>query len=161
LLHKSHHAGGSGRSAGLERMIENERAPSTADDEAAWLKRIAEIDLKQHLLDLRPDGDITPEQCRARSADLKDVRVAAQDQLETSRSCLSRLKDLERGKGALISQYASLVPVGLDKLLPADKNKVYGMMHLRVFAHPDDALIAEWGCNISPLPPGNYRTWDR
>src|SRR5215211_5553154 len=49
----------------------------------------------------------------------------------------------------------------LDKLLPADKNKIYGMMHLRVFAHPDDTLIAEWGCNISPLPPGNYRTRDR
>jgi hypothetical protein len=25
-------------------------------------------------------------------------------------------------------------------------------MHLRGFAHPDDPLIAEWGCNVSPLP---------
>ena len=32
---------------GLERMIENERAPFTAEDEATWLKRIAEIDLNQ------------------------------------------------------------------------------------------------------------------
>jgi hypothetical protein len=143
-------------------MIEHERAPSTAEDEALWLKRVAEIDLKQErLLDLRLDGDITPEQFRARSAELKDARVAAQDQLEASRSRLSRLKDLERGKDTLISHYASLVPVGLDELPPADKSKVYEMMHLRVFAHPDDTLIAEWGCNISPLPLDSSRTRDR
>jgi hypothetical protein len=46
---------------GLERMIENERAPFTAEDEALWLKRIAELDLKhERLLDLRLDGDIAP-----------------------------------------------------------------------------------------------------
>jgi hypothetical protein len=32
---------------GLERMIENERVPSKAEDEALWLKRTAEIDLEQ------------------------------------------------------------------------------------------------------------------
>jgi hypothetical protein len=147
---------------GLERRIEHERAPSTAEDEALWHKRIAEIDLKQErLLDLRLDGDITPEQFRARSADLKDARVAAQDQLEASHSRLSRLKDLERGKAALVSHYTSLVPVGLDELSPADKSKVYEMMQLRVFAHPDDTLIAEWGCNISPLPLDSSRTRGR
>jgi site-specific DNA recombinase len=147
---------------GLERMIENERAPSTAEDEALWLKRIDEIDLKhERLLDLRLDGDITPEQFRARSTELKDARVAAQDQLEASRSRLSRLKDLERSKDTLVSHYASLAPVGLDDLHPADKNKVYEMMHLRVFAHPEDTLIAEWGCNVSPLPLDSSRTGGR
>src|SRR5829696_6734896 len=140
---------------GLEKMIENECGPSATEDEAPWLKRIAEIDFKQErLLDLRLGGDITPEQFRAKSAELKSARAAAQDQLEASRSRLSRLKDLERGKDALVSHYASLVPVALNELPPADKNKVYEMMHLRVFAHPDDTLIAEWGCNVSPLPPG-------
>jgi hypothetical protein len=47
----------------------------------------------------------------------------------------------------------------LDKLLPADKNKIYGMMHLRVFAHPDDTLIAEWGCNTSPLPQREFQKY--
>src|SRR5215212_809366 len=147
---------------GLEKMIEKERATSTEEDEASWLRRIAEIGLKQErLLDLRLDGDITPEQYRARSAELKDARIATQDQLEASRSRLSRLKDLERSKDALVSHYASLVPVGLDELSSADKNKVYEMMHLRVFACPDDTLIADWGCNVSPLPPGSYRTRGR
>ena len=110
------------------------------------------------LLDLRLDGDITPEKFRSRSTELKDVRVAAQDQLEASRS---RLKDLERSKDALASHYASLIPVGLDELPPAAKSKIYEMMHLRVTAHPDDTLIAEWGCNVSPLLPGSFRTLDR
>jgi hypothetical protein len=69
--------------------------------------------------------------------------------------------DLERSKGTLVSHYASLVPVGLDELPPADRNMVYEMMHLRVFAHPDDTLIAEWGCNDEPLPPGSCRTRGR
>jgi Recombinase zinc beta ribbon domain len=147
---------------GLERMIKNERAPSAVEDEAPWLRRIAEIDLKQgRLLDLRLDGDITPEQFRARSAELKGARDAAQDQLEAARSRLSRLKDLERSKDALVSHYAALVPKGLDELSPAEKNQIYNMMNLRVFARPDSTLIADWGCNISPLPPGSSHTPDR
>jgi hypothetical protein len=126
-----------------------------------WLKRIAEIDLKlERLLDLRLDGDITPEQFRARSKELKDARVAAQDQLEASRSRLSRLKDLERSKDSLVSHYASLVPVG-NELRPADRNKVCEMIHVRVFAHSDDTLIVEWGCNVSPLPLDSSRTRGR
>jgi hypothetical protein len=147
---------------GLERMTENERAPSTAEDEASWLRRIAEIDLKQErLLDLRLAGGVTPEQFRARSTELKDSRAAAQDQLEAACSRLSRLKDLERSKDALVSHYATLVPQGLDELSPAERNQVYNMMNLRVFARPDDTLIADWGCNVSPLPPGNCRTRGR
>jgi hypothetical protein len=34
-------------SVGLERMIENERVPSKAQDEALWLERTAEIDLER------------------------------------------------------------------------------------------------------------------
>ena len=147
---------------GLERMIENERKPSTVEDEASWLRRIAEIDVKhERLLDLRLGGDITPEQFRARSTELKDARVAVEDQLETARSRLSRLKDIERSIDSLVSYYASLVPQGLAGLSSEEKNRVYKTMRLRVFAHRDDTLIADWGCNVSPLPPGNSRTQGR
>ena len=51
---------------GLERVIESERGPSSGEYEASWLGRISEIDAKQErLLDLRLDGNITPEQFRA------------------------------------------------------------------------------------------------
>jgi hypothetical protein len=66
------------------------------------------------------------------------------------------LKDLERGKDALISHYAALAPQGLDELHPLERNQVYNMMNLRVFARPDDTLIDDWGCNVSPLPPSSY-----
>ena len=46
-------------------MLENEREPAAGEDETSWLKRIAEINVKQErLLDLRLDGDITAKQFR-------------------------------------------------------------------------------------------------
>jgi hypothetical protein len=138
---------------GLDRMIESERRPSSAEDEASWLGRISEIDAKQErLLDLRLDGDITPERFRARSARLGEARGAAEDQLAAARSRLSRLKDIERGKDAVVSHYASLVPQGLADLPSEERNRVYKTMRLRVFAHRDGTLIADWGCNDAPLP---------
>ncbi len=134
-------------------MLENERQPSTAEDETPWLKRIADIDLKQErLLDLRLDGDITTEQFRAKSAELEVARAAAEDQLEAARSHLARLEDIERSKEELISHYASLVPQALSELSSEEKNRIYKMMHLQVLAQRDGTLIADWGCNVLPQP---------
>jgi hypothetical protein len=30
--------------------------------------------------------------------------------------------------------------------------------HGRVFAHPDDTLIAEWACDVSPLPRWSFES---
>jgi len=56
---------------------------------------------------------------------------------------LSRLKDLERSKDALVSHCASPVTLGVNELSPADKSRVYEMLNLRVLAHPDDTIIAD------------------
>ena len=147
---------------GLEKMLENERQPSTGEDEVSWLKRIAETDVRQErLLELHLDGAITSEQFRVKSAELREARAAAEGQLEAARSRLSRLEDMERGKDALISHYASLVPQGLAELSPDEKNRVYRMMRLRVFADREGALTADWGCNVLPTPPGSGRTRGR
>ena len=70
-------------------MIEKERKPSVVEDEASWLRRLAEIDVKrERLLDLRLDRDITLEQFRVRSTELKDARRAVEGQLEAARSRL-------------------------------------------------------------------------
>ena len=144
---------------GLERMLENEREPSAGEDEASWLQRIAEINVKQErLLDLHLEGDITAEQFRSKSEELQEARVAAEGQLEAARSRLSRLRDIERSKDTILSHYASLVPQGLIGLSSEERNRVYRMMHLRVLAHRDDTLIADWGCNGEPPPPGGCRT---
>jgi hypothetical protein len=58
-------------------MLENKRQPSTAEDETPWLKRIAEIDVKQErLLDLHLERDITTEQFRAKRSELEVARAA-------------------------------------------------------------------------------------
>jgi hypothetical protein len=147
---------------GLDKMLENERQPAVGEDDTSWLKRIAEIDLKQErLLDLHLDGDITTEQFRTKSAELEEARVAAEDQLEAARSRLARLKDIEQSKDALISHYASLVPQVLPGLSSEEKNQIYKTMRLRVLAKRDGTLIADWGCNVLPLPPGSCRTRGR
>ncbi len=64
-------------------------------------------------------------------------------QPEVARSRLSRLRDIERGKYALISHYASLVPQRRPP--PGVRNRVYETMCLRVFARRDDILIAGRG----------------
>jgi len=126
---------------------------SAAADEAAWFKRLAEINVKQErLLDLHLDGDVTTEQFRAKSTKLEEARVAAEDQLEAARSRLERLKDMEHSKDALISHYASLVPQGLAELSPEKKNRIYKMMRLHVFADREGTLTVEWGCNVLTTP---------
>jgi hypothetical protein len=147
---------------GLEKMLENERQPPMGEDKNSWLKRLAEIDLKQkRLLDLHLDGDITTEQFRAKSIELEEARSTVEGQLEAARSRFARLKDIERSKDALISHYTSLVPQELTELSPEEKNQIYKIMRLHVLAQRDGALIADWGCNVWPLPPGDCRTVGR
>ena len=144
---------------GLEKMLENERQPSAGEDDASWLRRITELDLKQErLLDLHLDGDITTEQFRTKGAELEEARAAAEGQLEAARSHLVRLKDIERSKDPLISHYASLMPQALSELSSEEKNRIYKMMHLQILAQRDGTLIADWGCNVLPQPPGSCRT---
>jgi hypothetical protein len=82
---------------------------------------------------------------------LREARVGSGGaQLEVARSRLSRLKDIERGKDALVSHYAALVPQGLADLSSEERNRVYKTKRLRVFAHRDGTLIADWGCNDVP-----------
>ena len=68
-----------------------------------------------------------------------------------------RLKDIERSKDALISHYASLVPQALSELSSEEKNRIYKMMHLQILAQRDGTLIADWGCNVLPQPPGSFK----
>ena len=72
-----------------------------------------------------------------------------------------RIKDIECSKDALISHYASLVPQGLAELCSEERNRIYKMMRLHVFADCEGALTAEWGCNVLTTPPDSCRTRGR
>ena len=86
-----------------------------------------------------------PEQCRSGSAELKDPRVAAQDWLESARSHLFRLEDIERGKEALVSNHPSLVSENSEKLDEFSGRENQGLL--------DDALAGPDTFQTMPLPP--------
>ena len=112
-------------------------------------------------MNLHLDGDITAAQFRAKSAELSQARVAAEGQLEVACSRLARLEDLRCSRDELVSHYASLVPSRLQELTPEDRRQVYKMMSLRILAHPDDTLMADWGCNDASTPLDSCRTQGR
>lgn len=91
-------------------------------------------------------------QFRSKTAELKEARATLESQLEAARSRLARLKDIKQDKDALISHYASLMPQRLTELPPEERNRIYKMMRLSVFADHDGALTADWGCNVSSTP---------
>ncbi len=80
---------------------------------------------------------------------MREARAAAEGRLEAARFRLSRLRDIERGKDAVLSHYISLVPQGLAEISSEERNRVYRMMCLRVLAQRDDTLIVDCGCNVS------------
>jgi hypothetical protein len=107
------------------------------------------------------DGGITTVQFRAKSAELTEARAAVESQIEAARSRLARLEEIERGKDALISHYASLMPQGLTDLSSEERNRVYKMMRLHVLADREGGLTAEWGCNVLTTPLGKCRIQGR
>ena len=131
---------------------------SAEEEEASWLKRVSEVERKEErLLDLRLEGNISTEQFHAKRAALQEAKEIAKTGLEARRSRRSRLEDFERDKEALLEYYARLVPEDLDGLTPQQRRALYRMMRLTVYASPDGSLIAEWGCNALPTPPGSSR----
>lgn len=81
-------------------------------------------------------------QFRAKSEELNEARVAAEDRLEAVHTRFSSRMDIERSKEVLVSHYSSLVPTGLRQLSSEERRRVYKRMRLRVFAHRDGTLIA-------------------
>jgi hypothetical protein len=131
---------------------------SAEEEEAFWLKRVSEVERKEErLLDLRLEGNISTEQFHAKRAALQETKEIAKTGLEARRSRRSRLEDFERDKEALLEYHARLVPEDVDGLTPRIKADSHLMMHLTVYTSPDGSLIAEWGCNALPTPPGSSR----
>jgi len=145
--------------AGLEKMQENEaRTDGASAEEASWLKRLSEIERKEErLLDLRPEGDITAEQFRARSGALRENGEAATAGVKAARARRSRREDFERDKEALLEYHARLVPEDFDGLAPEQRRTLYRMMRLKAAVRDGALTTADWGCNDEPTLPGGVR----
>ena len=130
--------------AGLDEMIEAERAEMRGDPEAEaliWLGRIAALDSKRsRYQDMAAEGHITFEELGAKLGELAADRATAERELEDLNARRSRLEDLERDKETLLEDYASMVPDALDELAGEERHQVYRMLRLQVFVSPDGDL---------------------
>jgi site-specific DNA recombinase len=130
--------------AGLEEMIEAERAGMRGDPEEealAWLDKIAALDSKRsRYQDIAAAGHITFEELGAKLRELAADRTTAERELEDLNLRRSRLEDLERDKATLLKEYAGMVPAALDELTGEERHQIYRMLRLQVFVSPDGDL---------------------
>jgi len=130
--------------AGLDEMIEEERAGMRGDPETealAWLDKIAALDSKRsRYQDMAAEGHITFEELGAKLRELAADRTTAERELEDLNLRRSRLEDLERDKEILLKEYAGMVPGALDELTGEERHQIYRMLRLQVFVSPDGDL---------------------
>ena len=125
--------------AGLEEMIEQERAGSRGDPQreiALWLEKAAEVERKRSgFQDMAAEGLITLDELRAKLAGLDETRKAAENEIGLLRGRLERVEDLERSRDTLLDEYAKLIPDALQELDPEERRQVYAMLRLRIAVH--------------------------
>jgi site-specific DNA recombinase len=130
--------------AGLDEMIEKERAEMRGDPEAQallWLGRITTLDSKRsRYQDMAAEGLITFDELGAKLRELAADRATAERELEDLNLRCSRLEDLERDKEILLQDYASMVPEALDELMGEERHQVYRMLRLQVHVSPEGDL---------------------
>jgi hypothetical protein len=130
--------------AGLDEMIEAERAGMRGDPEAeamTWLGRLAALDSKRsRYQDMAAEGHITFEELGAKLRGLEEERAVAELELEDLNMRRSRLEELERDKDTLLKEYAGMIPEALDELIGEERHQVYRMLRLKVYVYPDGSL---------------------
>ena len=130
--------------AGLDEMIDAERAGMRGDPEAealTWLGRITALDSKRsRYQDMAAEGHITFDELGAKLQALEADRATAERELEDLNLRRSRLEDLERDKETLLEDYAGMVPGALDELAGEERHQVYRMLLLQVRVSPNGDL---------------------
>ena len=133
--------------AGLDAMIEAERAAGRGDPEAeaaVWLGRLAALGRKRaRFQDMAAEGHMTFEELGERLREVDAGRLAAERELTEVEGRRSRIEELERDRDALLEHYSSMVPEALEELTGEERHQVYRMLRLRVHLHRDGALDVE------------------
>jgi site-specific DNA recombinase len=160
--------------AGLDEMIESERAGMRGDPEAeamTWLGRLAALDAKRsRYQDMAAEGHITFDELGAKLRVFGEHRATAERELEELNLRRSRLEDLERDKETLLEHYAGMVPEALDELTGEERHQVYRMLRLQAYVASDGGLdvrgmLREPVCTMADTrsstrgPTGTSSTW--
>jgi site-specific DNA recombinase len=132
--------------AGLERLIEEERAQAYGDpnrEAREWADRIIAVGRKRSgFQNMAAEGLITFDELRAKLAELEEDRETAQRELETLARRQRRIERLEEDAEEVMRSYAGMLPENLRTLDPKERHEVYRMLRLRVAAYPDGTLLA-------------------
>jgi hypothetical protein len=132
----------------LERMIDLKREGLRGDPEGetkAWLEKLSEANRKRAAFqDMAAEGLITFEELKVKLAGGEESRETAERELAALRGRRESIEQMERDRDAVLGQYAALAPKALDTLTPEERHRLYKMLRLAVFAHPDEPLEAAW-----------------
>jgi len=133
--------------AGLDEMIEAERAGMRGDPEAeslAWLGRLDALDSKRsRYQDMAAEGHITFDELGARLRGLEAERATVEGELENLHLRRSRVEELEGDKASLMDEYAGMVTEELDELTGEERYQIYRMLRLRVRVLFDNTIEVE------------------
>ena len=132
--------------AGLERLIEKERAQTHGDPDREareWADRIVALERKRSgFQDMAAEGLITFDELRVKLAGLEEGLETAQRELETLAQRQQRIERLEEDAEEVMRSYAGMIPENLLTLEPKERHEIYRMLRLRVVAYPDGTLLA-------------------
>jgi site-specific DNA recombinase len=132
--------------AGLEEMIEQERACAHGDPQreiALWLAKVAEAEHKRSgFQDMAAEGLITLDELRTKLDGLEEMRRTAEMEIENLRGRLERVEELERNRDTLLNSYVGLIPQKLQELEPEERQRIYRMLRLRLVMYPDGGIEA-------------------
>jgi hypothetical protein len=127
--------------AGLDRLIEEERADAGRDperDPEFWSKKISESDVERRGYHrLAAKGHMTDEELAAALSELDEIRETAERELEATRAKGEALDRLERDRDALMESYAGMVSETLEDLVPEERHRIYKLLRLGVRFRPD------------------------
>jgi site-specific DNA recombinase len=133
--------------AGLEEMIEKERAGTRGDPDReanAWLEKLSEVEQERRgYLRLAAKGHMDDDELGEALSELEETRVTAETELEAIRGRKATLEELERDRDALLESYAGMLPDALDNLAPEERRQVYLMLRLRVEVDADGHMEAQ------------------
>lgn len=122
-------------------MIELERQGERGNQEQdakAWLDELARVERKGSAYqDQQAEGLITLDELRAKLAELRKTREAAERELSILADRRERLVELERSKVAVLEHYAAIAPQALDALTSGERRRLYGLLRLEGVLHPD------------------------
>lgn len=122
--------------AGLDRLIEEERANAGRDPERDvefWSRKITEADIERrgyHRLAVK--GHMTDEELTASLSELDEIRETSEHELEASWARSEALERLERDRDTLLESYAGMVGEALEDLASEERHRIYKLLRLEV-----------------------------